>query len=142
MGSMSLTAQTAGFAWAPEESSPAHARHALRTTLADWGVDEDSIADAELLVTELVTNAVLHPRRALAGGSPITTSLWLTGTTLRVEVTDADPRLPVRCHPAATDEGLRGIALVEAFSREWGAEPLPGGAGKTVWWSQRVGFRY
>lgn len=141
MGSTSLTAQTAGFAWASDACSPSRARHALRATLADWGVDEDSIADAELLVTELVTNAVLHPRRAPAGGAPITTSLWLAGTTLRVEVTDADPRLPVRCHPAATDEGLRGIALVEAFSQEWGAQPLDGGTGKTVWWSQQVGLR-
>lgn len=141
MGSMSLTARTAGHAWAPDECSPSRARQAMRATLGDWGVDEESISDAELLMSELVTNAVLHPRRAQAGAAPITTSIWLAGTLLRVEVSDTDPRLPRRCHPTRADEGYRGIALVEAFSLEWGAEPLPDGNGKTVWWSQQVVLR-
>jgi len=141
MGSMSLTDRMAGHAWAADECSPALARHAVRATLSDWGVDEESIADAELLMSEVVTNAVLHPRPALAGGSPITTSMWLEGTLLRIEVTDADPRLPRRCHPTRADEGYRGIALVEAFSLEWGAEARPDGSGKTVWWTQQVALR-
>ena len=141
MGSTSLTARTAGHVWTPDECSPSRARHAMRATLGGWDVHEDSIGDAELLMSEVVTNAVLHPRRGRLGGALISTSMWLAGTLLRVEVSDTDPRLPRRCHPSRAAEGYRGIALVDAFSLEWGAEPLPDGNGKTVWWSQQVVLR-
>lgn len=141
MRSTSLDARTADHAWAPDERSPSTARRAVRATLTGWGVDEESIGDAELLTSEIVTNAVLHPRETLVRDTLITASMWLAGTLLRVEVTDADPRLPRRCHPTGADEGFRGIALVEAFSLEWGAEALPDGRGKTVWWSQQVALR-
>jgi anti-sigma regulatory factor (Ser/Thr protein kinase) len=95
-------------------------------------VDEESISDAVLLTSEIVTNAIVH------AGGVIDTVVRLSGGLLRVEVTDRDPNPPVRCHPARTEEGYRGIALVEAYAEDWGTDPSPSGTGKTVWWCQRV----
>ncbi|WP_432545724.1 ATP-binding protein [Kineococcus sp. SYSU DK004] len=117
----------------PLPASVGAARRWLRGVLREVGAQELEDA-AELAVSEVVTNAVLHARtrftvavRAPAGGS------------LRVEVTDSSPApVRVRRHGSAATTG-RGLRVVEAVSRDWGVrEPPPGaGPGKTVWFAPR-----
>ena len=86
--------------------------------------------DAELLVSELVTNAVLH------GLPPITLRIDCDTVELIVEVSDeaAGPALIPR--PAVPDgESGRGLALVDILSDAWGVEPLD--QGKVVWFRLR-----
>lgn len=80
---------------------------------------------AALLVSEVVTNAVLH------GDGTVEVRAELRGRSLRVEVKDDGPGAPSvrRADPEA--EGGRGMALVDALSASWGVEPLP--IGKYVW---------
>lgn len=86
------------------------------------GAEADTL---ELLVSELVTNAVLH------GAPPIKLRIEMLRDRVHVAVADANPRLPLM-RPQA--EGLtgRGLAIVEALSEGWGALPRPDG-GKVVW---------
>jgi hypothetical protein len=109
---------------APEPTSAAEARRFVRSALAEWGVpnlDET----AALLVTELVTNAILHTR-----SDPEVTAR-LVGRRLRVEVGDDDRSPPVQRHydPRATTG--RGLVLVDGLASAWGTEPTS--RGKIVW---------
>ncbi|MDP8954538.1 MAG: ATP-binding protein [Actinomycetota bacterium] len=90
--------------------------------------DADTV---ELLVSELVTNAVLHAR------SRTELVVQVEGETLRVEVRDTSCNVPtVRAHGRESETG-RGLELVELLSDRWGAEldegPEAGGDGKSVW---------
>jgi serine phosphatase RsbU (regulator of sigma subunit)/anti-sigma regulatory factor (Ser/Thr protein kinase) len=99
------------------------ARRLVRRALARWDLDEltDSV---ELLVSEVVTNAVRYAER------PITLRLLRTDV-LRCEVGDDVPQLPRLRQARATDEGGRGLYLVNRLARRWGATRLSGG--KVVW---------
>jgi anti-sigma regulatory factor (Ser/Thr protein kinase) len=91
------------------------------------GLDRGLREDTVLLATELVTNAVRH------GRGDVTVRLWTGPDVVRVEVSDANPRRP---EPGGYDldaEDGRGLLIVGALSSRWGTAPLPGGAGKTVW---------
>ncbi|MCU1676787.1 MAG: hypothetical protein JWM93_1545 [Frankiales bacterium] len=80
---------------------------------------------ASLLVTELVTNAVLHAR------TPITVAIEMRGDGLRMSVEDSSPRGPVvRTYDQEATTG-RGMHLVDLLATRWGLEPRPGG--KAVW---------
>ncbi|MGP3979807.1 SpoIIE family protein phosphatase [Streptomyces sp. KR80] len=102
----------------------AHARRFTARTLRSWRVAEQ---DAVLLVvSELVTNALVHTQ------GQVHLDLTLAGDRLRVAVSDAYPRTPVK--PSSVNweaTGGRGILLVEAVSASWGSVPLSGG--KQVW---------
>ncbi|GAC1443559.1 MAG: hypothetical protein NVSMB55_17440 [Mycobacteriales bacterium] len=80
-----------------------------------------------LLVTELVTNAVVH------AGTEIELRVDTGAASLRVEVLDRSPgSLPViRPAPAETREGGRGVFLLDALATEWGTRHF--GEGKSVW---------
>ncbi|HVT21191.1 MAG TPA: ATP-binding protein [Mycobacteriales bacterium] len=82
-------------------------------------------SDAELVVTELVTNAVLH------GAPPISFRVRGRRDRVRIEVTDSGRSLPLRGR--ANTEGMtgRGLAVVEELSNAWGVEPTDDG--KLVW---------
>ncbi len=82
-----------------------------------------ALEDALLVVTELVTNAVRH-----GGGKPVL-RLWTGAARLRIEVSDASPRLPRRRRSGA--DGGWGLPLVERLAAEWGARRA--GRGKVVW---------
>lgn len=105
----------------------AETRRLLRDNLRQWGVP--ALADtAELLTTELVTNALRHT----GGGAELTATLSPgPRNRLRIEVSDAVARRPaVRvAHEQATSG--RGLLLVQALSDAWGVQPR--GAGKVVW---------
>jgi serine phosphatase RsbU (regulator of sigma subunit)/anti-sigma regulatory factor (Ser/Thr protein kinase) len=82
--------------------------------------------DAELVVAELVTNALLH------GEPPVTLRVARTAETVRLEIDDLGRQRPFVVRGAADAMTGRGLGLVGYLSRSWGVEPLPSG-GKTVW---------
>ncbi|MFF2652120.1 SpoIIE family protein phosphatase [Streptomyces sp. NPDC058045] len=107
----------------PEDAAPGRARRLTRSALARWDLEElsDSV---ELLVSEVVTNAVRYTSR------PVTLRLLRTDV-LRCEVGDDVPQLPRLRQARATDEGGRGLYLVNKLARRWGATRLS--TGKVVW---------
>ncbi|MDI5964222.1 ATP-binding protein [Streptomyces sp. SL13] len=109
-------------------SAVAEARGLLRRRLADWGVP-DLRDTAELLLSEVVTNALVHT----GGGALLTATLLTQGqrTRLRVEVQDDAPHRPYP-RPASDDaSGGRGLLIVRALADAWGVRPQP--VGKSVW---------
>ncbi|WP_172383886.1 ATP-binding protein [Streptomyces sp. MNP-20] len=105
-------------------------RHTLRVILAVHGLG--GVVDvAELLATELVSNAVRHTK-----GPVSFRLLWADGV-LRIGAWDADPTPPAPTpRPAPLDlEDGRGLDLIRCCSDTWGWHPLPkeGDAGKYVW---------
>jgi anti-sigma regulatory factor (Ser/Thr protein kinase) len=108
----------------PDRAAAAKARHFVGETMQAWDCD-DVIPDAELLVSELVTNAVLHARSA----SRVT--IERQGATLRISVFDTSPTRPrLRNYGPEAVTG-RGLLLVDRISDRWGVEQVP--TGKTVW---------
>lgn len=108
----------------PTVASSAVARRFMEETLGRWSCSE--VLDVvNLLVSELVTNAVVH------GGSAAEVSVVLTPTALRVEVGDHDEYVPTVNQASDWATSGRGLALVDALSQRWGVEPIPGG--KVIW---------
>lgn len=107
----------------------------VRRVLRMWRVDSDT---AELLVSELVTNALNATvgGRSVYGGdsavTPIYLCLSLNDTTVLIEVWDGSPEPPRVRDAAEDDEHGRGLLLVDALAKEWGHQVLPEG-GKIVW---------
>ena len=93
----------------------------------------DVADDALLLVTELVTNALLH------GAGPLIVSVECVEHGVRVLVRDGSPVLPQQRRAAPEDEGGRGLALLAELSHAWGARPADDqhGPGKVVWFELR-----
>jgi hypothetical protein len=117
------------------------ARLHARQVLWEWHLDALS-ATAELIVSELVTNAVrasaglTGSRRAgrwVPGTPPV--RLWLASDRRRVliRVWDASDRHPAPQHPGPEAESGRGLLLVESLSAEWGSYPPERSGGKVVW---------
>ncbi|MFF4865724.1 SpoIIE family protein phosphatase [Streptomyces sp. NPDC001231] len=104
------------------------AREHVRGQLARWDVDALTMA-AELLVSELVGNAVRHAK------GPIGLRL-LRGERLICEVSDSSLTTPRIRHASETDEGGRGLQLVAALSDRWGARYTS--AGKCIWTEQQM----
>lgn len=105
-------------------SSARVARRFVDDTLAGWQV-ADVLDTAQLLVSEVVTNAVVH------GRSEAEVAVRLLDDRVRVEVVDRGD-MPVRRRDAEDEETSgRGMALVEALSMAWGIDDLP--VGKMVW---------
>jgi anti-sigma regulatory factor (Ser/Thr protein kinase) len=110
-------------------SARLHTRHLLR----EWELAALS-DDAELVVSELVTNGV-QASRAMAHAA---IRLWLASdqTQVVICVWDASPRPPVRMDADEEAENGRGLLLVEAVSAQWGwfpAERAGDSRGKVVW---------
>lgn len=106
-----------------ELRSVARARELARTQLTAWDLD-DLVDTTELLVSELVTNALRY------GEGEIRLRL-LRDRTLVCEVWDAGLVQPRRRRARDTDEGGRGLQLVGLLSAAWGSRRTP--RGKTVW---------
>lgn len=110
----------------PTTDSVPLARRFVRQQLTNSGCDVDTVV---LLLSELVTNAVLHAR------SEIVVSLKGTDDTVRVEVADASPT-PPRLHRFHVESATgRGLRLLDRLSMSWGVERtrLDDRAGKVVW---------
>ncbi len=84
------------------------------------------IETAELLTTELVTNAIVHV------GCKSHLFLRAARDVVRVEVSDPDDHLPSLAAPDADAPGGRGLVIVNGLASAWGIARDTGG-GKTVW---------
>lgn len=103
------------------------ARDEVGTCCRHWQVDGEAIETAQLLVSELVGNAVRH-----AGGAHELT-MDLTPSALRLSVTDAHDNCALLPAKQALDsENGRGLWLVDLLASIWGCEP-DGHGGKAVW---------
>jgi serine phosphatase RsbU (regulator of sigma subunit) len=122
------TSSTAEWTVAPEPPAVALSRRTVRATLGGWGLQQ--LGDtAELLTSELVTNALLYTE------GPISVRL-MRDRTLLCEVYDGSETVP-RLRVAADDDvGGRGLRLVKELSNRWGTRRTT--TGKTVWFELRL----
>lgn len=105
--------------------SAREARSFVSSALDSWGME--NVAEiVTLLVSELVTNAVVHAR------SEVDVVVQLTPDGARVEVSDHSDATPVVRTAESEDESGRGLAIVDSLSRAWGVRARSGG-GKTIW---------
>jgi anti-sigma regulatory factor (Ser/Thr protein kinase) len=114
----------------PASDAPSYARHFARAQLTELltgvaGVAE-TIGDVELLVSELVSNAV----KASAG--PVTLGVQVHHTWLDITVHDDNPYEPVVLDPDPGDIHGRGLQIVTVLAEDWGVQSQPAD-GKTVW---------
>ncbi|MEV0240735.1 ATP-binding protein [Streptomyces sp. NPDC050674] len=120
----------------PQRTSARAARQALRARLVSWQVPDEVCANAVLLVSELVTNAVLHTlsERILCGVQ------LMADARFRLEVHDGDRTghgIP-DCRPGLDDEGGRGLLLVREMADSWGITRSALTGGNAVWASLRT----
>ncbi len=121
-------------------SAPYWARRLTRFSLQAWRLGAETIQTAELLVSELVTNAVkatdagtghlTYP--GLADVGRISLTLRHLPGRVAAEVFDTDQRPPLLAAASTDDESGRGLVLVQALSKEWGFFFPPAG-GKVVY---------
>ncbi len=121
----------------PDPAEVGRARRWARSRLAGSGIgDDEPLAETLiLLVSELVTNAVVHT------GCPAVLRLLLPGVsgaaagavsgTVRLEVADASAKPPAPRHAEGDDTGGRGLELVDGLADRWGWDP--DGTGKRIW---------
>jgi anti-sigma regulatory factor (Ser/Thr protein kinase) len=112
--------------------APAAARH----TVVGMPLDEETRAKLELLVSELVTNALLHGGR---GVDPITLKIAYNGDRVRLAVHDCGPGFTPRPSDVRDPLGAggRGCLIVEALSDDWGVDCDDDGC--TVWCEVEIG---
>lgn len=117
------------------DTAVAHARRRVRDRLHEWRVGQQLSEDAQLLVSELFTNAVRH-----TASEKVSCELWLVGLRLCLEVTDQgggpDPLEPRPGTADADGESGRGLLLVSVLADDWGIRRnLDGGpgSGHSVW---------
>ena len=101
----------------------AEARSVTRGTLRAWGLEEKAF-ESELVVSELVTNAVTH------ACGPVGLRL-IHDRALICEVSDGTSTSPHLRHARLMDEGGRGLYLVGRLAQRWGTRHSP--EGKTIW---------
>lgn len=111
--------------------SPAQARAEVRECLSQQ--DPPELPNIVLLASELVTNAVVHPRGV--GNTPVTLRLMLYDDRVRIEVEDAGDGFEHVIPALAEGERGRGLFLVHQFSDRWGSGPVRTDAGRRfrVW---------
>ncbi|MFJ9577657.1 SpoIIE family protein phosphatase [Streptomyces sp. NPDC101191] len=106
----------------------AAAREQVRQLLHDWS-DPDQVDSAVLMVSEMVTNVLVHTD----GDALLVAEVVCLGNArrLRVEVADASDELPHRRHPGEMASSGRGLILMEMLADAWGVDPR--GEGKAIW---------
>ncbi|MFD7097303.1 ATP-binding protein [Streptomyces xanthophaeus] len=111
----------------PDPAEVGRARRWARSRLAGSGIgDDEPLAETLiLLISELVTNAVVHT------GCPAVLRMLFGEPGVRVEVADASDRAPARRQAAGDDTGGRGLELVDGLADRWGWQRE--GAGKRIW---------
>ncbi|MFJ7187225.1 ATP-binding protein [Streptomyces bacillaris] len=113
-------------------TSVSKARAVLRAKLGEWRAGQAAVESAELVLSELVTNAL----RAEAPGDRmigVRIECRERGGLLRLEVSDAGEGRPVVRQPGDLDAAGRGLLIVEALTYRWGVDERQAGIGKTVW---------
>jgi anti-sigma regulatory factor (Ser/Thr protein kinase) len=110
----------------PSVTAPAVAREAVRR-VATHHLQGDVLDVAELLTSELVTNAVRH------GTGVVTLAIELAGRSLAVSVGDDAPDVPQVPPQKLLSLGGRGMLMVDSLAGAWGVTPHAGRPGKDVW---------
>jgi len=105
------------------------ARGFLSSIARDLDLPPDTVSVAELALSEIVTNAVVH------GLPPIVLQVQGSASRLEVSVSDASPAQPRADETRLDATGGRGLAIVAAVAGEWGCERDPSGPGKRIWFS-------
>ncbi len=129
----------AAAAFEPEPTAAAAARRFVRETLNSWQLSgrDDLVADAVLLTSELVTNALVH------AGTSIQLTCRLDAAAVEVSVLDRHPARMIPDPPSGSAEadrpGGRGLLLPGALSSSWGVTYAP--TAKVVWFRLRLGAR-
>lgn len=124
---MTTTDQRTVATLAADTRSPALARRLVEGVLTKTGLGQ-LLDDALLLVTELVTNAVVH------AGTQLELELVAGAEGIRVEVSDGNHgRISVDDQPATSREGGRGLYLLHTLATEWGMHYRA--AGKAIWFT-------
>lgn len=124
--------QVAAWELPAEPAAVGKARELATGQLREWGLAELSYA-TELVVSELVTNAVRH------AAGPLHLRL-LRDRTLLTEVSDTAHTSPHLRHSASDDEGGRGLFIIAQLVQRWGTRYTP--YGKTIWTEQAFPPRY
>jgi anti-sigma regulatory factor (Ser/Thr protein kinase) len=112
------------------------ARLHARLVLQEWGLPSAEADSAELIVSELVTNALQAcerlNRRADLAIVPVV-RLWLVsdGISVIIHIEDPSDEMPVRQQVSPDEENGRGLMLVEALGKDWGVYRKAGS--KVVW---------
>ncbi|MEU3892315.1 SpoIIE family protein phosphatase [Streptomyces sp. NPDC029041] len=112
-----------------DPATVAEARMLAGNQITEWELPDLDFA-TELIVSELVTNAIRHAT------GPIRLRLIRQKSTLTVEVSDASSTAPRLRHARAGDEGGRGLLLVAHVCRRWGTRYT--GEGKIIWTEQDI----
>ncbi|MFF2078239.1 SpoIIE family protein phosphatase [Kitasatospora sp. NPDC058162] len=112
----------------PDFAQVAHARRLVADRLAVWGLEETAFV-TELVVSELVTNAIKY------GRPPIRLRL-IRNTSLICEVSDGSDTSPHLRRARTFDEGGRGLMLVAQLTQGWGTRHSTNG--KTIWCAQTI----
>ncbi|MGW8955838.1 ATP-binding protein [Streptomyces sp. NPDC055709] len=118
------TAWEASWPLAQDLASVGRARRSVTAQLDEWDLC-DHADTTELLVSELVTNALRYAR------GPARLNLRVHGDLLRCEVEDTNDAGPVRRTTGPETEGGRGTELLDLLSKEWGS--FRTATGKTTW---------
>lgn len=108
-----------------------HARRHARRLLHQDGLSCLS-GDAEILISELVTNAI-EASRQQSDASQVQLALLCDGTQLLIMVRDTSPEVPQLVQADAADDRGRGLLLVSQLSAQWGWSYLSAKTGKLVW---------
>jgi anti-sigma regulatory factor (Ser/Thr protein kinase) len=109
---------------APHPTAPRAARDLVSRTLLEWRLSQQ-ITDACLVVSELVTNAIIH------AGTDIDLTLAEHRGSVRLAVRDHSHALPGE-QPGRSDQCGRGLGIVAELASSWGVLPHADG-GKVVW---------
>ncbi|MFI8850538.1 SpoIIE family protein phosphatase [Streptomyces sp. NPDC053499] len=106
------------------------ARHQLRDLLHDWE-DPDQVDGAVLMLSEMLTNVLVHTDGDAVLVAEITTHREGERRTLRVDVADSSDELPHRRTPGELASSGRGLMLLGMLADRWGVDPR--GEGKCIW---------
>ncbi|KPC61916.1 ATP-binding SpoIIE family protein phosphatase [Streptomyces chattanoogensis] len=106
----------------------AQARAQIRDVLHDWA-DADQVDSAVLMVSEMVTNVLLHTDGDALLIAEISGERG--GRRIRVDVADGSDELPHRRSPGELASSGRGLVLLEMLAGAWGVDPR--GDGKSTW---------
>jgi anti-sigma regulatory factor (Ser/Thr protein kinase) len=118
----------------PDLRAPERGRALVERMLR--GAPEERAWDAEVLVSEVLTNAVLHGQPGAE--EPVRLTVEADGARLRVEVEDPGPGIeePLRELPPPTATSGRGLAIVGGLADRWGVGRLP----SRVWFELELGL--
>jgi len=112
---------------APDEHAAGEARHELHQFLAGREVDVERVGWVELVVSELVTNAVA------AGSAEVEVYARVDRNAVRIWVSDEIPVTPYPHEPSADGDGW-GLNIIHQVAARWGVRPrVDDHPGKTVW---------